>query len=134
MLVGLVPWVGWVGLLVSGLVGWMVRWLAGWLLGWWVCLVVWRSVGWLLALWLGACLVVGWVVGIVYDFLIKRLIGKYPDTFVYVDNIAIIVKDYSELEQLLTVLSAWGFRLGSSSIPTKWKCTSSTDHGPRALP
>ena len=35
---------------------------------------------------------------IVYELLIKRLVSnKYPDTFVYVDDIAIIAKDYSEL-------------------------------------
>ena len=43
----------------------------------------------------------------VYDLLIKCLIAKYPDTFVYVDDIAIIVKDYSELEQLLTRTRGW---------------------------
>ena len=35
---------------------------------------------------------------IVYELLINCLIAKYPDNFIYVDDIAIIVKDYSELE------------------------------------
>ena len=68
---------------------------------------------------------------IVYELLIKRLVAKYPDTFVYVDDIAIIVKDYYELERLLTL---GGPRWGSNSILTRWKCATSTDHGPRALP
>ena len=49
---------------------------------------------------------------IVYELLIKCLIAKYPDTFVYVDDVAIIVKDYCELERLLTDLSAWGSQIG----------------------
>ena len=48
---------------------------------------------------------------IVHELLIKRLIAKYPDTFVYVHDIAIIVKDSSELEQLLADLSALGSQL-----------------------
>ena len=49
---------------------------------------------------------------IAYKLLIKRLITKYRDTFIYVDDIALIVKDYSELEQLLAYLSAWGSQNG----------------------
>ena len=49
---------------------------------------------------------------IVYELLIKRLIATYPDTFVYVDVIAVLVKDYSDLEQLLTDLSPWGSQIG----------------------
>ena len=56
---------------------------------------------------------------IVYELLIKCLMTKYPDTFVYVDDIAIIVKDYSELERLLTYLSAWGSRIGIQFNPNK---------------
>ena len=56
---------------------------------------------------------------IVYELLIKRLIAKYPDTFVYVDDIAIIVKDYSELERLLTDLSAWRSQIGIQFNPNK---------------
>ena len=71
---------------------------------------------------------------IVYTLLIKRLITKYPDIFVYADDSVTIVKDYTELGQLLADLSAWGPRLGSSSILRRGKCTSSRDHGPRVLP
>ena len=56
---------------------------------------------------------------IVYELLIKRLIAKYPDTFIYVDDIAIIVKDYSELERLPTDLSAWGSQIGIQFNPNK---------------
>ena len=35
---------------------------------------------------------------IVCDLPIKRLVAKFPDTFVYIDDITIIVIDYSELE------------------------------------
>ena len=56
---------------------------------------------------------------IVYELFIKRLIAKYPDTFFYVDDIAIIVKDYSELDRLLTDLSAWGSQIGIKFNPNK---------------
>ena len=67
---------------------------------------------------------------IVNELLIKRLIAKYPDTFVYVDDIAIIVKDYSELERLLTDLSAWGSQIGIQFNPNKTEVYHF--HGPRS--
>ena len=59
------------------------------------------------------------LLAIVSELLIKRSIAKYPDTFVYVDDIAIIVKDCSELERLLTDLSAWGSQIGIQFNPNK---------------
>ena len=56
---------------------------------------------------------------IVYELLIKRLIAKCPHTFVYVDDIAIIVKDCSQLGRLLTDLSAWGSQIGIQFNPNK---------------
>ena len=56
---------------------------------------------------------------IVYELLMKCLIAKYPDTFVYVDDIAIIVKDYFEWEQHLTDLSACGFPIAIQFNPNK---------------
>ena len=44
---------------------------------------------------------------------------KYLDTFVYVDDIAIIVKNYSELKQLLTDLLAWGSQIGIEFNPSE---------------
>ena len=42
---------------------------------------------------------------IVYELLLKQLIAKYPNSFVYVDDIAIIVKSQEELERLFAGLS-----------------------------
>ena len=60
-----------------------------------------------------------------------RTKGKYPDTFLYVDDIAIIVKDYSELEQLLTDLFASGLHIGMQFNPNKTEVYHF--HGPRSL-
>ena len=59
------------------------------------------------------------LLAIVCDLLMQCLIAKYPDTFVYVADIAIIVRDYSELEQLLTDLFAWGSHIGIQFHPNK---------------
>ena len=57
------------------------------------------------------------LLAIVPELLIKRLIAKYPDIFVFVDDFAIIVKDYSKLERLRTDLSAWGSKIGIQLNP-----------------
>ena len=45
---------------------------------------------------------------IVYNLSIKCLIAKYPDAFVYAGDVAIAVKDCSELEQFLIDLCTSG--------------------------
>ena len=67
---------------------------------------------------------------IVHEFLIKRLIAKYPGTFFYIDDIAIIVKNYSEWERLLTDRSAGGSQIGIQINPNKTEVY----HGPQAVP
>ena len=47
------------------------------------------------------------------------LITQYPDLLVYRADIAIGVKDYCELQQLLTSLSAWGPQIGIQFNPSK---------------
>ena len=56
---------------------------------------------------------------IVYELLLKQLILKYPNAFVYVDDIAIIVKSQDELEHLFADLSVWGSQIGIRFNPDK---------------
>ena len=48
----------------------------------------------------------------VYELPLKQFIAKYPNAFVYVDDIAIIVKSQEELESLFADSSVWGSRVG----------------------
>ena len=56
---------------------------------------------------------------IVYELPPKQLIAKYPNAFVYVDDIAIIAKSQEELEHLLAYLSVWGSQIGIRFNPEK---------------
>ena len=56
---------------------------------------------------------------IVYELLLKQLVIKYPNAFVYVDDIAIIVKTQDELECLFADLSVWESQIGIRFNPEK---------------
>ena len=58
---------------------------------------------------------------IVYEMLPKQLIAKYPNAFVYVDDIAIIVKPQEELASLFADLSVWGSQIRIRFNPDKTK-------------
>ena len=58
---------------------------------------------------------------IVYELLLKQLILKYPNAFVYIDDIAIIVKSQDELDRLFAHLSVWGSQIGIRFNPDKTK-------------
>ena len=56
---------------------------------------------------------------IIYELLLKQLIAKYPNGFVYVDDIAIIVKSQEELERPFADVSVWGSQMGIRFRPEK---------------
>ena len=56
---------------------------------------------------------------IVYELLLKQLIANYPNAFVYVDDIPIIVKSHEELERLFAYMFVWGSQIGIRFNPEK---------------
>ena len=54
-----------------------------------------------------------------YKSLLRYLILKYPNAFVYVDDIAIIVKSQDELECLFADLSVWESQIEIRFNPDK---------------
>ena len=56
---------------------------------------------------------------IVYGWLPKQLVIKHPNAFVYVDDMAIIVKSHDEFECVFADASVWGSQIGIRCIPEK---------------
>ena len=64
---------------------------------------------------------------IIYEVLLKQWVAKYPNAFVCVDDIAIIVKSQEELERLFADLSVWGSHIGIRFSPKRLRCSTFTD-------
>ena len=78
------------------------------------------------------CLCPPLLFSIVHELLSKQLTSKYPNGFVYFDDIALIVNDYQQLEQLSADLIVWGSPIGIRFEPVKIEaCHFHRPHAPK---